>query len=82
MRVSSDQWTLVWHSSNNSGAGADYCHATQAHAPSRVRETASYLLQSLASTEDERRLATEAMEWLSSEQDEPKPAAVKPKRKM
>ena len=39
---------------------------TQAYAPSRVREAASYLLQSLASTEDGRRLATEAMEWLSN----------------
>jgi len=29
------------------------CHAPQAYAPSRVREAASYLLQSSASTEEE-----------------------------
>jgi len=40
------------------------CNAPQPYAPSRVHEAAAYLLQSLASTEEEQRLATEAMEWL------------------
>jgi hypothetical protein len=57
------------------------CHAPQAYAPSRVREAASYLLQSSASTEEERRLASEAIEWLRSKRDAPKPAAGKQKRK-
>jgi hypothetical protein len=57
------------------------CRASQAYAPSRVREAASYLLQSSSSTEDEQRLATEAIEWLRSKRDAPKPAAGKQKRK-
>jgi hypothetical protein len=37
-----------------------------------VRDAANYLLMSLASTEEERRLANEAIAWLRSRQDEPR----------
>jgi hypothetical protein len=53
-----------------------------------MSDRAAYPLHSLASTEEERRLATEAIEWLRSKRDpeteqvtEPKPAPIKPKRK-
>ena len=42
-------------------------------APTRVRDAASYLLDSSVSTEDEKRLATEAIEWLRSKRDEKPP---------
>ena len=48
------------------------CHAPAAYAPTRVREAASYLLQS-SRTEDEQRVATEAIEWLRSKRDKPQP---------
>jgi len=49
------------------------CHAPAAYAPTRVREAASYLLQSSSATEDEQRVATEAIEWLRSKRDKPQP---------
>jgi len=42
----------------------------QACAPSRVSEAVAYLLASSSATEEERRLATEAIGWLRSERDE------------
>jgi hypothetical protein len=59
--------------------------APQVYAPSRVRDAANYLLMSLASTEEERRQATEAIEWLRGKRDEPRAESTqppaKPKRK-
>jgi len=57
------------------------CEAPQDHRPSRVREAAMYLLGMSTVTESERRIASEAIEWLRSRRDEPKPVPVKPKRK-
>jgi hypothetical protein len=57
------------------------CRAPQAYAASRVREAAAYLLGMSGAAEDERRLASEAIEWLQRKRDEPEQAATKPRRK-
>ena len=57
------------------------CEAPQDHRPARVREAATYLLGMSGVTEDERRIASEAMSWLRSKQDEPKQGTVKQRRK-
>jgi len=46
-----------------------------------VSEAASYLSGRSDATEEERRLVNEAIEWLRSKLDEPKPAAGKQKQK-
>jgi len=55
-----------------------------------VRDDANYLLTSSSATEDEQRLANEAIEWRRGKRDtprdeakpeEPKPAPVRQKRK-
>jgi len=67
-------------------------HEPRAYAPSRVQEAAAYLLQSPSATEEESRLATDAIAWLRSKRDEkpplkteqvsePKPAAARQTRK-
>jgi len=60
-------------------------HEPAAYARSRVRDAANYLLTSSSATEDEQRLANEAIEWLQSKRDEQwagsTQAATKPKRK-
>ena len=48
-------------------------HESQAYAPTRVRDATSYLLSSSASTEDEKRFATDALEWLRSKQSRASP---------
>jgi len=71
---------------NRSRAGL-ICEAPQDHRAARVREAATYLLGMPAVTEDERRIANEALEWLRSKRDapkqpdQPKPAPARPKRK-
>jgi len=45
-------------------------HEPAAYAPTRVRDAASYVLDSSVSTEDEKRLANEAIAWLQSKRDE------------
>ena len=56
-------------------------HEPRAYTPSRVQEAAAYLLQSPSATDEESRLANDAIAWLRSKRDEPKPAAGKQKRK-
>jgi len=67
------------------------CTRPQDYAPARLREAARYLLDRRDATEEERRLATDAIERLRSKRDEkpvpntepvsvPKPSA-QPKRK-
>jgi len=46
-------------------------HEPSAYAPTRVRDAANYLLTSSGATEDEQRLANEAIEWLRSKRDKP-----------
>jgi len=53
----------------------------QDHGSARVREAATYLLGMSGVTEDERRIASEAMAWLRSKRDEAKQQAVKETRK-
>jgi len=55
-------------------------HEPAAYTPTRVRDAANYLLTSSSATEDEQRLANEAIEWLRSNWGEPRQAAVKQKR--
>jgi len=68
------------------------CMRPQDYAPARLREAARYLLDGRDTTEEERHLATEAVEWLRSKRDEkspptsaevsePKSAPAKQKRK-
>ena len=57
------------------------CTHPQDYLPGRLREAARYLLDRRDATEEEKRLASEAIEWLRAKQDEPKATAVKPKRK-
>ena len=68
------------------------CTRPQDGAPAGLREAARYLLDRRDATEEERRLATEAIEWLRNKRDgkpapeaeqiaEPKTAPIKPKRK-
>ena len=45
-------------------------HEPSAYAPTRVRDAANYLLTSSGATEDEQRLANEAIEWLRSKREE------------
>ena len=45
----------------------------QYYAPARLREAARYLLDRRDATEEERRLATEAIDWLRSKRDEKPP---------
>ena len=59
--------------------GADHLHRPQDYAPARLREAARYLLDRRDATEEESRLATEALGWLRSKRDEPKQTAVKPR---
>jgi hypothetical protein len=60
------------------------CTRPQNYTPARVHEAVAYPEKSEA-TEDERRLASEAMAWLQRKQDKPQAgsmnAAVKQKRK-
>jgi hypothetical protein len=56
------------------------CARPQNYMPARVQEPAAYLLGMSSATKDEQRLASEALEWLRSKRDAPKPAAVKQKR--
>jgi hypothetical protein len=51
------------------------CTQPQNYMPARVQEALAYLLRMSGATEDERRLASEAIEWLRSKRDEPKPEA-------
>ena len=44
----------------------------QEYAPVRVREAASHLPGISSATEEERRLASEAIEWLRGKRDEPR----------
>ena len=60
--------------------------APQDYVPARLREAERYLLDRQDATEEERRLATEAIEGLRSKRDDKpsvskSPAAVKTKRK-
>ena len=66
------------------------CTRPQDYLPGRLQEAARYLLDRRETTEEERRLATEAIEWLRAKRgeprdepksDEPKPAPVRQKRK-
>jgi hypothetical protein len=59
------------------------CTRPEAHDPTRVHEAASFLAARPDATEDEKRLAADAMAWIRGKRDEPKPATapVKPKRK-
>jgi len=56
------------------------CEAPQAHAAARVREAAKYLLGLSDASVGERRFASEAIEWLRSNRDEPMQAEVKKRR--
>jgi len=47
------------------------CTRPQDYAPARLREAARYLLDRRDATEEEKRLATEAIEWPRSKRDEP-----------
>jgi len=53
-------------------------HEPAAYAPTRVRDAANYLLTSSSATEDEQRLANDAIEWLRSKRGEPQKAPVQP----
>ena len=54
------------------------CTRPQDYLPGRLQEAARYLLDRRDTTEEERRLATEAVEWLRSKRDEPKKASTQP----
>ena len=49
------------------------CTRPQDYAPARLRLAARYLLDRPDTTEEERRLATEAIEWLRSKREEKAP---------
>ena len=57
------------------------CTRPQDYAPARLREAARYLLDRRDTTEEERRLATEAIEWLRRKQDEPRAGSTQPAAK-
>ena len=52
------------------------CTRPQDYEPTRVSEAAAYLSGRSDATEDEQRLASEAVEWLRSKRDEPLQATV------
>ena len=52
------------------------CTRPQDYAPARLRQAARYLLDKRDATEEEQRLASDAIEWLRSKRDEPKQAAA------
>jgi hypothetical protein len=55
------------------------CTRPQDYAPTRLREAARCLLDRKDATEEERRLATEALEGLRSKRDEPQEASTQPR---
>jgi len=57
------------------------CTRPQDYAPARLREAAGYLLDRRDATEEERRLATEAIETHPEPQASPTQPAARPKRK-
>jgi hypothetical protein len=67
--------------SNDRARAQLICTRPQNYMPARAHEAVAYLLQMSNATEDERRLTSEAIEWLEGRRDEPKPAVAKPKRK-
>jgi len=54
---------------DDQGAGADHLYSPADYAPARLREAARYLLDRQDVTEEERRLATVAVEWLRSQRE-------------
>ena len=53
------------------------CTRAPDYLPGRLREAARYLLDRKDATEEERRLATEAIEWLRSKRDETRASSTR-----